>query len=648
MPEDDYEVQLTVNGVPVPSSSICNGMQWNYWCMFHTLWYRTPSIQSITPLTGLPGTVVRLQGRIFTDVYGSNTALSSNGLNVRFLRAYMGGMPCNLLQPNSDDLYGLTLDSEYSDWGYMSCKMTGTYVEVTGVSPSEGSILGGTLLTIQGHYFDETDRPAKVLVGGHECEVQSVADTVITCRTPAYEWSNRTMFPGGRGFKMEMWNNTNVLNLEDVLNYKSSRPGYSVQWVDSLSYLWPTEIDYFVARFSGFFVPMETDNYYFLIKGDDRIQLYFSKTGHPDDKVKIAYLNSYTTSFFTSSTQRSEVMLLEEGKPYYIEVLFQQYTAVSSVDVAFFKERSFFTAQQTVDAVNEKQIIYSCYDILDEKQVVHFEGWNPAPSVQEVQRVTVTSGCFSLGSCDYTYYTLSYGVQRTGPIPVSAPAQVVEAELNALWTIKPDTVTVTKQGPAAQSQYTITFSSSRGDFEELSYWTGGSDVNITVTEDVKGKADLQTFTLLWGGIPSSPVPYNASADVVLSALEDMVSAACPKKLLNVENSFVKYFRDYETDSTGLCFAYRGYPRNSLEVVFTYQDSSGASFSRTTVIPELFEAGDVWKYTCVNIFGDLQTSFPGTNYNLLEIHLYRDTGDYYIDTVQLGRTVTVADPNGDQQ
>uniref|UniRef100_A0A4W4EJY7 Polycystic kidney and hepatic disease 1 (autosomal recessive)-like 1 n=1 Tax=Electrophorus electricus TaxID=8005 RepID=A0A4W4EJY7_ELEEL len=697
MPEDDYEVQLTVNGVPVPSSSICNGMQWNYWCMFHTLWYRTPSIQSITPLTGLPGTVVRLQGRIFTDVYGSNTALSSNGL-----RAYMGGMPlafapqvrasCEILQSGiRHHNLSYILDSEFGrslpdfDVYHVSAlnklAMFQTYAEVTGVSPSEGSILGGTLLTIQGHYFDETDRPAKVLVGGHECEVQSVADTVITCRTPAYEWSNRTMFPGGRGFKMEMWNNTNVLNLEDVLNYKSSRPGYSVQWVDSLSYLWPTEIDYFVARFSGFFVPMETDNYYFLIKGDDRIQLYFSKTGHPDDKVKIAYLNSYTTSFFTSSTQRSEVMLLEEGKPYYIEVLFQQYTAVSSVDVAFFKERSFFTAQQTVDAVNEKQIIYSRYDILDEKQVVHFEGWNPAPSVQEVQRVTVTSGCFSLGSCDYTYYTLSYGVQRTGPIPVSAPAQVVEAELNALWTIKPDTVTVTKQGPAAQSQYTITFSSSRGDFEELSYWTDGSDVNITVTEDVKGKADLQTFTLLWGGIPSSPVPYNASADV-LSALEDMVSAACPKKLLNVENSFVKYFRDYETDSTGfsgdlstrgtrvsdaepfcgrwslmnptvlfrsddvtltgeaygpvslqqhgtLCFAYRGYPRNSLEVVFNYQDIW--CICR-------------WKYTCVNIFGDLQTSFPGTNYNLLEIHLYRDTGDYYIDTVQLGRTVTVADPN----
>lgn len=38
--------------------------------------------------------------------------------------------------------------------------------EVTGVSPSEGSTMGGTLLTIHGRYFDQTDQPAQVLVGG--------------------------------------------------------------------------------------------------------------------------------------------------------------------------------------------------------------------------------------------------------------------------------------------------------------------------------------------------------------------------------------------------------------------------------------------------------------------------------------------------
>ncbi len=93
------------------------------------------------------------------------------------------------------------------------------------------------------------------------------------------------VFVGGRGFKMEMWNNSNPSLLEDVLRYNSSRPGYSVQWVDSLSYVWPAEINNFVVRLSGFFVPMETDNYYFRIKAKYRCQFYFSKTGLPQDKV---------------------------------------------------------------------------------------------------------------------------------------------------------------------------------------------------------------------------------------------------------------------------------------------------------------------------------------------------------------------------
>lgn len=37
---------------------------------------------------------------------------------------------------------------------------------MTAVSPSQGSVMGGTLLTIHGRFFDQTDEPARVLVGG--------------------------------------------------------------------------------------------------------------------------------------------------------------------------------------------------------------------------------------------------------------------------------------------------------------------------------------------------------------------------------------------------------------------------------------------------------------------------------------------------
>lgn len=54
--------------------------------------------------------------------------------------------------------------------------------EVTGVSPSEGSVEGGTLLTVHGRFFDQTDQPARVLVGGNQ-SVQTWNSVVTTLET---------------------------------------------------------------------------------------------------------------------------------------------------------------------------------------------------------------------------------------------------------------------------------------------------------------------------------------------------------------------------------------------------------------------------------------------------------------------------------
>ncbi|CAM4636768.1 unnamed protein product [Leuciscus chuanchicus] len=736
LPEDNYEFRVSVDGVPIPPSNICYGYQWYYWwCMFYSRTYYTPSIQSISPLSGPPGTVVTLRGRIYTDVYGSNTDKSSNGLDARFLRAYMGGMPCELLKPNSDEKYGLFLDSESSQWGSMSCKMTGTYVghhnlsyiidgqfgrslpdfgvfsisalnklamfqtyaEVTGVSPSEGSILGGTLLTIQGHYFDETDQPAMVLVGGRECQIQKISNERIVCITPGYEKNNMTVFPGGRGFKMEMWNRSSPNLLEDVLKYNSSRPGYSVQWVDSLSYVWPNEIDNFVARLSGFFVPTETDNYYFRIKADNRCQLYFSKTGLPQDKVKMASQPYYTGSFFSFGTQRSEVMRLEKGKPYYIEILVQEYGYLASVDVAFFKEISPFTAQQTIEAVNEKQQMNAYYDIVPEKQVVRFRGWMPITPINEVQTLRISSDCFFLSNCENTYYFLAYGDLKTGPIPISASAMELQNALNDLWTIKPDSVTVTKQELDNESLYNVTFNSNRGDFQDLDYLIMGSDTNITVTEDVKGQSSMETFTLLWDGVPSLPLPFNASAAEVRSALDMMITAKCPAEIPTMENTNVKFFRDYETTTTGfsgdlsrrgvrvtdseafcgrwslknpeilfnvnditasgaiyspillqtystLCLAYKGSLVNELGILFSYM-TANAFREENIRISVQFDSTDEWNYKCVDLLSSIQTNYIGSNYKLLQFSVYGVANTvYFIDAVHIGRAMTALDSN----
>lgn len=49
-----------------------------------------------------------------------------------------------------------------------------------------------------------------------------------------------------------------------------------------------------------------------------------------------------------------------------------------------------------------------------------------------------------------------------GGIPVTASAAVMEAALNSLWSIKPDSVQVTKREDSQRSHFTVTFNSKRG------------------------------------------------------------------------------------------------------------------------------------------------------------------------------------------
>uniref|UniRef100_A0A8C9VYU4 PA14 domain-containing protein n=1 Tax=Scleropages formosus TaxID=113540 RepID=A0A8C9VYU4_SCLFO len=630
MPEDDFVVRVSIDGVPIPENNICYGYYKPYWCSFYPRSYRTPTIRSLIPLSGLPGTLITMEGHIFTNVYGSNTAKSSNGLDVRVLRSYAGGMPCELLYPNSDTL-SLPDRQTYIVSSLNKLAMFQTYAEVTKVSPSVGSLEGGTILTIDGHFFDQTDYPATVLLGGLKCEILMVLHSI---NVKHFQYG----LAGGRGLKMEMWNNSRPAQLDDVLTYNESRPGYSVQWMDSLTYTWPLEMDDFVARISGFVVPPETDNYTFYIMGDDRYALYFSKTGNPKDKVKIAYMNYVASSFFSYSTQKSETMRLEKGVPYYMEVLLQEYKIVASVAVGLFKEKSYFTAQQTPEAINEVQVLMASYDILNERQVLTFENWTAGEAVSEVQSITIISTCFELDSCGYTYYSLIYNSERTARLAVSASAEGVQNALNALWSIQPDTVHVTKVDTVQGSEYKITFNSKRGDFQTLSYETPDLDVNITVIELTKGKPNLETFTLQWGGVLSKPIGYGAPESEIRAALESMLAAECPRELQVQENNQVIYFRDYEdwyngrgtrvldseafcgryslkspdilfqyTDwrSSGgdygpiplqtygkLCFAYKGWLKGEIGLNFSYKDTSGYTNSATYMLTIPIKGGIV--------------------------------------------------------
>ncbi|KAK2095397.1 Fibrocystin-L [Saguinus oedipus] len=477
------------------------------------------------------------------------------------------------------------------------------------------------------------------------CHTLNVTENSICCKTPPKPHILKTVYPGGRGLKLEVWNNSRPVHLEEILEYNEKTPGYTgASWVDSASYIWPMEQDTFVARFSGFLVAPDSDVYRFYIRGDDRYAIYFSQTGIPEDKVRIAYHSAYANSYFSSPAQRSDDIHLQKGKEYYIEILLQEYRLSAFVDVGLYQYQNVYTEQQTGDAVNEEQVIKSQSAIIQEVQVITLENWETTKAINEVQKIRVTSPCVEANSCSLYQYRLIYNMEKTG------------------------------------------------DFDLLGYEVfKGNNVTLDITEQTKGKPNLETFTLNWDGIASTPLtPWSSEAEVSCEcfyhafflhpltaftghlAVEEMVSTKCPPQITNFEEGFVvKYFRDYETDFNlerinrgqttaetdaycgryslknpavlfdsadvkpnrlpygdillfpynQLCLAYKGFLANYIGLKFQYQDSS--KIIRST---------------------DVQFTYNFAYGNKISLQKASESQAFYVDVVYIGHTSTISTLN----
>jgi hypothetical protein len=80
------------------------------------------------------------------------------------------------------------------------------------------------------------------------------------------------------------------------------------------------------ALIRGYVVPPISGPYHFWITADDRAQLFLATSADPAGKVKIAEVPEYTDpgSYDRYQSQRSAPVVLERGRPYYLEVLHKQ------------------------------------------------------------------------------------------------------------------------------------------------------------------------------------------------------------------------------------------------------------------------------------------------------------------------------------
>ncbi|XP_021347969.1 fibrocystin-L-like, partial [Mizuhopecten yessoensis] len=392
MPVDSFSVKVTVDGVAIDDNNICNN------CPFATSSSNTPTITSIEPRSGPPGTIVKFYGKIFTDKYGSNKDESTNGKSVSILRVYVGGQSCELKKAD-DVFYGIELDNGGdSDYGYIKCKIgeTGTkigsingtfiisdeygraepskdlyqvggnyqfymfqtYAEISSVTPATGSVEGGTLISIAGNNFDETRTGAVVMVGGTPCVIKgAVTKTLITCETAAKPVSTPARHAGNRGLKLEIWNATTKTQalLSEVGALDNTAADYYMDFLDE-AYYTDSTMDNMVTKMSGFFVPPFDGDYSFHIKADDGAELYLSTDDNPSNMARIAY-SGLANNYYTTSSQSSSRKTLSKANKYYMEVYHREGTsgAFSKVSARFYNTN--LTSAYTDNVKSEEQSI---------------------------------------------------------------------------------------------------------------------------------------------------------------------------------------------------------------------------------------------------------------------------------------------------
>jgi hypothetical protein len=95
--------------------------------------------------------------------------------------------------------------------------------------------------------------------------------------------------------------------------------------------------DNYGDRIRGYICAPATGSYTFWIAGDDAAELWLSANDGPADKVKIAYVSSWTNyrEWNKFSSQQSVPIALQSGKKYYIEVLHKEASGGDHVSVGW-------------------------------------------------------------------------------------------------------------------------------------------------------------------------------------------------------------------------------------------------------------------------------------------------------------------------
>ncbi len=200
--------------------------------------------------------------------------------------------------------------------------------------------------------------------------------------------------------KREIWSNMpgSLSQFTSAPSYPHA-PGESSSWAGDLSL--PSRGDYYGQRISGSIVPPLSGNWRFWIAGDDQAELWLSPSWKSSEKRRVAQLSSWVSplSFDFHSSQRSDLLPLVAGVPYYFEILHKEYGGGDHVSVAWAYESPNWAVASHGTTATQSSI-----------------GWGGDPS-RAIDGVT--NGFWSATSITHTlnqqnsWWQLDFGQQRT-------------------------------------------------------------------------------------------------------------------------------------------------------------------------------------------------------------------------------------------
>uniref|UniRef100_UPI00089DC9B0 fibrocystin-L-like n=1 Tax=Ciona intestinalis TaxID=7719 RepID=UPI00089DC9B0 len=705
MTKGTYYIRMKLNGVWLDNSHYCNNAYTSWSCRFHVNSGRTPLVESLNATTLEPESLIKVRGRLFTNLISSAVATATNGQTSNIARIWLTSGQCDHLK-DTDVPYGISLEGAEgeSNWGSLTCKirskyvgnqnfsfivnegfgrsrpysstkhlsadnriyMLQTYAVVTDVSPKEGSTVGGTMLTISGRNFDDQSGiRARVMVGGVACTVTSVTDNQIICKTATEPATSKSVYAGGRGLNIEVF--PGITDKDATLD--TSVSGYLTFHTDK-SESGTISGENFVSRSRGFYYPAVTGGHIFNLAADDNADLYINSNGE-DEAGK--------TKIITSGGNSASVTL-QARTPHYFEIRHLQGTGGANFKLNVKVDTTNYIPENTALAVSEVQTVAISSTLNHEHQSISLEDWVEQTPVSS--QWTIETTC-SISSCSGHSFTITVFKTSTDPILFGATEFEVKSAITALIPTNSEVETVTY----VNDTYDITFKTNRGKIE-LSATSNSGDLSVTTTEVQVGVPKLDTFTLTVDGYISTPIAFDAPTSHVVNAINSLFGPRCPHQLgTTLAGNYFKHF-DFETNTgvysgaissensfcgtrslknpsylfnewdnsyftavySKVCFAYIGDINSHLWISYFFED-----VDNNNAIVEYYlvafnglglEDSTTWKHVCVDVEKLLKEKHAnGNNFKVRQLYIAAgndpDT-DHYVDNFFIASSVSLSD------